>query len=155
MTICEDDGLEIPELTDEDWARMRPAPQGKPGERSELRIDGAVGYAVRLIPSNRVLGCFESTLDAWDLIEDEVDAGRPGRMLALDWIAADGTSDLVSAGHRLVRMARMSNGAPWPGARSSRGVQPSPPNAIETIVPARTRRIMEQRAAQPAATNGV
>ena len=37
----------------------------KPGERSEVRVDGAVGYSLRLIPSNKVLARFTSTLEAW------------------------------------------------------------------------------------------
>lgn len=123
MTSNVDDELEIPELTSEEIARMRPAPRRrKPGERSEIRIDGAVAYLVRVIPSNKVLGRFASTLDAWNLIEDEVDAGRHPKTLVLDWHSADGRSGKVGAGSTLLAVARMSNGAPWPGDRSSRDV---------------------------------
>jgi hypothetical protein len=38
----------------------------KPGETSEVFIDGAVGYQLRLIPSNKVLRTFTSTLEAPD-----------------------------------------------------------------------------------------
>jgi len=116
------DDPDNPELTPEQIARMRPGPRRPPGVRSEIRIDGAVAYSVRVIPSNKVLGRFASTLDAWNLIEDEVDAGRHPKTLVLDWHSADGRSGKVGAGRTLVAVARMSNGAPWPGDRSSREV---------------------------------
>lgn len=115
-----DDDPENPEWTSDDWARAVPVPRRPLGVRSQIRIDGAVAYSVRVVPSNKVLGRFPSTLDAWDLIEDEVDAGRNPKTLVLDWHRPDGTSGKLAAGRTLVAIARMSNGAPWPGDRSSR-----------------------------------
>jgi len=123
----DDDDLEIPELTSEEIAQMVPGPRRPPGVRGQIRIDGAVAYSVRVIPSNKVLGRFASTLDAWDLIEDEVDAGRHPKTLVLDWHMPDGETGKLSAGSMLVALARMSNGAPWPGDRSSRTVSSTTP----------------------------
>jgi hypothetical protein len=110
----EDDDLEIPEF---DWSRAVPNRFARrPGERSETRIDGAVGYALRLIPSNKVLAQFGSTLDAWPMIVAAVDGGRSPRTLALDWIDAAGVAHKLSAGPRLVRWARLKNGEPHPNA---------------------------------------
>jgi hypothetical protein len=99
-----------------DWSKAeigRYAP--RPGEKTEICIDRAVGYALRLIPSNKVLGRFSSTLDAWPAIIAAVDeAGRSPRTLALDWIAADGRSERISAGPFLVVWARLNNGEPHP-----------------------------------------
>ena len=92
----------------------------KSGERSEIRVDGAAGYSLRLIPSNKVLARFMSTLEAWPEIIAQVDGGRFPRTLALDWHDASGRSGLVGAGVLLVGSARVSNGEPHP----SRGRPP-------------------------------
>jgi hypothetical protein len=112
-----DDDLEIPERLDIDWSKAeigRYAP--RPGEKTEICIDGAVGYALRLIPSNKVLCRFTSTLEAWPAIIAAVEGGRSPRTLALDWIAADGRSERISAGPFLVVWARLNNGEPHPYA---------------------------------------
>ena len=118
MHSNDDEDLEIPERLDIDWSKAeigRYAP--RPGEKTEICIDGAVGYALRLIPSNKILARFTSTLDAWPAIIAAVDeAGRSPRTLALDWIAADGRSERISAGPFLVVWARMNNGGPHPYA---------------------------------------
>lgn len=36
----------------------------KPGEGLDIRVDGAVEYTLRLIPSNKVVGRFASTYEA-------------------------------------------------------------------------------------------
>ncbi len=96
----------------------------KPGEKTEVFIDGAVGYALRLIPSNKVLARFESTLDAWPVIIATVEGGRSPRTLSLDWVAADGFTGSISAGPRLERWARHSNGEPYPYADTFTSLPP-------------------------------
>ena len=112
--VDDDADLEIPEF---DWARaVRRGPPRRPGERREVRIDGAVGYALRHIPSNKVLCRFASTLEAWPAIIAAVEGGRSPKTLALDWIAADGTTERISAGPFLLAWARLNNGEPHPNA---------------------------------------
>ena len=104
-----DDDLEIPEI-DVSTSLWPPNPFArKPGERHEIRIDGAVGYQLRLIPSNRILGTVTSTLEAWPAIIAAVEGGRSPRTLSLDWLDADGNTGSISAGPRLERWARWNN----------------------------------------------
>jgi hypothetical protein len=109
----DDPDLDIPEVTSfEGWT---PNPYAKkPGEKTEIRIDGAVGYQLRLIPSNKVLARFRSTLEAWPAIIDAVEGGRSPRTLSLDWIDAEGCTGSISAGPRLEVSARLSNGGDHP-----------------------------------------
>jgi hypothetical protein len=88
----------------------------KPGEKTEIFIDGAARYQLRLIPSNKVLARFDTTLQAWPVIIATVKGGRSPRTLALDAILTDRTIVLVSAGPRLEMWARHNNGAPNPCA---------------------------------------
>ena len=88
----------------------------QPGEKTEIFIDGAAGYQLRLIPSNRVLTRFVSTLEAWPSIIATVEAGRSPRTLSLDAVFADGTFGSISAGPRLERWARLNDGGPHPYA---------------------------------------
>src|SRR5688572_17202654 len=114
-TNVDDDDLEIPELTEEDWARMVPNVWAKkPGEKTEIRIDRAVEYRLRLIPSNKVLARFASTLEAWPFIIGTIEGGRSSRTLSLDWVDANGNSGSISAGPRLEGFARLNNGEPHP-----------------------------------------
>ena len=84
----------------------------KPGEKTEIFVDGAVGYALRLIPSNKILARFASTLEAWPVIIATVEAGRSPRTLSLDFQDEAGHWKSVSAGPRLERWARHNNGEP-------------------------------------------
>jgi len=84
----------------------------KPGEKTEIRIDAAVAYQLRLIPSNKVLARFDSTLEAWPAIIATVEGGRSPRTLSLDWQKADGTTGSIAAGPWLERFARLNNGEP-------------------------------------------
>lgn len=124
-TLIDDPDLEIPEI---DFSKgLGPNPfAAKPGERSEIRIDGAVGYQLRLIPSNKVLARFDSTLEAWPAIVDLVSRGRSPRTLSLDWIDTAGCARSISAGPRLESWARLNNG----GRRESG--QPRPRRVAET-----------------------
>ena len=112
-TPIDDPDLEIPEV--ESFEGWIPNPYAKkPGEKTEIRIDGAVGYQLRLIPSNKVLGTFTSTLEAWPAIIAVIEQGRSPRTLSLDWIDASGCARSFSAGPRLEASARLSNGGVHP-----------------------------------------
>jgi hypothetical protein len=127
--IDPDDDMYIPEL-EIDWSRARPSRfRRKPGEKIEIRIDDAVAYSLRLIPSNKVLARFESTLEAWPAIIATVEGGRSPRTLSLDWVMADGRTGSISAGPRLERWARFNNGEPDP---YSDRASPSPRRVAET-----------------------
>ena len=106
-----------PDTSQIDWSKAEVGRRArKPGEKTEVFIDGAVGYQLRLIPSNKVLARFASTLEAWPVIIATVEAGRSPRTLALDAIMTDGTGVLVSAGPRIEMWARYNNGEPNPYA---------------------------------------
>jgi hypothetical protein len=120
-TQVDDRDLEIPEI---DFSRVewRPNPFArKPGEKTEIRIDGALGYSLRLIPSNKVIARFTSTLEAWPAIIAAVESGRSARTLALDWNGAGGRRGLIGAGPSLERFARFNN-AEGPVASAPRRV---------------------------------
>ena len=119
MRTCveiDDPDLVIPEF---DFSRgTQPSPFiRKPGEKTEIRIDGAVGYSLRLIPSNKILARFTSTLEAWPAIIAAIESGRSPRTLSLDWNGRDGTGGSISAGPRLEGWARRNNGEDVPYAR--------------------------------------
>jgi hypothetical protein len=115
-----DDEFFIPDVSGFDWSRAETGRYAKaPGEKTEIRIDGAVGYSLRLIPSNKILARFESTLEAWPVIIATVEGGRSPRTLSLDWNGADGRSGSISAGPRLERWARRNDGEPQPYAKSA------------------------------------
>ena len=119
-TSIDDPDLEIPEIdfTLGEWLPNRFA--RKPGEKTEICVDGALGYSLRLIPSNKILARFESTLEAWPAIIAAVEGGRSPRTLALDWNGANGKGGSISAGPRLERFARHNNGETHPYADRAR-----------------------------------
>jgi len=82
----------------------------RPGEGLDIRIDGAVGYSLRLIPSNKVVGRFSSTFDAWPAVLAEIARGIPAKCLVLDWHWANGRRGQVSSGRLLVSVARSGLG---------------------------------------------
>lgn len=113
--IDPDDEFFIPDVSGFDWSKAQVGRYAKaPGEKTEICIDGAVGYSLRLIPSNKILARFESTLEAWPVIIATVEAGRSPRTLSLDADLADGRSESISAGPRLEGFARVNNGEPHP-----------------------------------------
>ncbi len=73
-------------------------------------IDGAVGYSLRLIPSNKIVGRFVSTREAWPAILAEVERGVPAKCLVLDWHWANGRRGRVGSGRLLVMTARSGLG---------------------------------------------
>jgi hypothetical protein len=85
----------------------------------EIAIDGAVGYSVRLIPSNKVLGRFESTHEAWPVILAEVDRGIPARCIVLDWHGLNGQGGRIGGGQVLVFIARAGMGRSVTAARTA------------------------------------
>lgn len=102
--------LEIPEF---DLSKVELIPNRRtrsPGEKTEICIDGAIGYSLRLLPSNKILARFDSTLEAWPVIIATLEGGRSPRTLSLDWNGADGRGGSISAGPRLEGWARRNNG---------------------------------------------
>jgi hypothetical protein len=72
---AEDDDIR-PDTRNLDWSKAEVGRRARqPGQKSEVFIDGAVGYQLRLIPSNKVLARFETTLEAWPVIIATVEAG--------------------------------------------------------------------------------
>jgi len=106
-----DDEFSIPEFDFSGGTLPNPFAR-KPGEKTEICVNGAVGYALRLIPSNRVLARFDTTLDAWPVIIATIEGGRSPRTLALDAVMPDGSQGLISAGPRMETWARFNNGEP-------------------------------------------
>ena len=107
-----------PDTSKVDWSRAEVGRRiRKPGEKVEIFIDGAVGYQLRLIPSNKVLARFQSTLEAWPIVIATVEGGRSPRTLSLDMVDINGCTMIVSAGPRLERFARLANGGPHPNDR--------------------------------------
>ena len=81
-------------------------------------IDGPAGYSLRLLPSNKILGRFASTHDAWPAVIAAVEAGRSPRMLVLDWHGAEGSRGPVASGVTLEYLARSGLGLPAEHLRS-------------------------------------
>jgi hypothetical protein len=73
-------------------------------------IDGAVGYSLRLVPSNKILGLFASTREAWPAVLAETERGIPAKCLVLDWHWANDRTGRVSSGRLLVSTARAGLG---------------------------------------------
>ena len=84
----------------------------------DIAIDQAAGYSLRLIPSNKVLGRFTSTHDAWSAVVLALDAGRSPRTLVLDWHGPDGTRKRMTSGATLEYLARAGLGLPAEHLRS-------------------------------------
>jgi len=103
-------------------ARPLPSQEADPSRSGfEIVIDGAVEYVLRLTPSDKVLGRFRSTVEAWPAVIAAVDGGRPPRMLVLDWIGADRSRGKVSSGVTLEYLARGGLGLPAEHLRRVRG----------------------------------
>jgi hypothetical protein len=86
------------------YARMEAAGSG-------IVIDGAVEYSLRLTPSNRILGRFASTREAWPAVLAAAERGMPPKCLnILDWHWANGRRGRVSSGRLLVSTARSGLG---------------------------------------------
>jgi hypothetical protein len=101
-----------------DFSRATRAKGPRFPEGFEIRIDDATGYSLRLIPSNKILGRFASTHEAWPAVIAAIEAGRSPRMLVLDWLGADGSRGPVSSGITLEYLARSGLGLPAEYLRS-------------------------------------
>jgi hypothetical protein len=113
--LSPDDEFFIPDVSEFDWSKARVGGHTlKPGEKTEIRLDGAIEYQLRLLPSTKVLGRFRSTLDAWPAIIAAVDSGRSPRTLSLDAIGEHGKRWHMAAGPFLLSFARLNNGCDMP-----------------------------------------
>ena len=93
-----------------DFGRARLVNRPPSAEGFAIVIDGAVGYSLRLTPSNKILGRFASTREAWPAVIGAVQNGMPARCLVLDWHWANGRRGRVSSGRQLVSTARSGLG---------------------------------------------
>ena len=93
-----------------DFSRASRAKGPRFPEGFEIRIDDATGYSLRLIPSNKVLGSFTSTREAWPVLLAEIERGIPARCLVLDAHFADGDRERVGSGRILEDTARAGIG---------------------------------------------
>jgi hypothetical protein len=91
-----------------------------PGDGFVVAVDGAVGYSLRLIPSNKIVGRYASTLEAWAAVLAAIDGGTSSRLLVLDWHGSDGSHGAVSSGRTLEYLARAGLGLPAEHLRSER-----------------------------------
>jgi hypothetical protein len=93
-----------------DFSRANRATGPRFPDGFEIRIDDATGYSLRLIPSNKILGRFTSTRDAWPVVIAEIERGIPARCLVLEAHFADGDREKVGAGRILEFTARAGIG---------------------------------------------
>ncbi len=93
-----------------DFSRARLVNRPRSPDGFGIVIDGAVGYSLRLIPSNKILGRFMSTWEAWPAVLAEIERGIPAKCLVLDWHWANGRRGRVSSGRQLVSTARSGLG---------------------------------------------
>jgi hypothetical protein len=142
MNTNVDDEFDIPEITD--FSGFGPGRYTRqPGETMEILLDGAVGYSLRLTPSNKILGRFTSTLEAWPAVIDAIDAGRPKRCLILDAELEDGSTARVSSGMILEFLARSGMGFQpdsTPAHRRRPAAKEEPPGAAVVTRPGRRAR---------------
>ena len=110
MPTYDDDDLDIPEIVDFTGFRRAAGPRFPNG--FEIKIDDAIGYQLRLIPSNKIVGRFASTRDAWPVVQSELARGIPARCLVLDALFADGDRYRVTSGRILEVTARDGLGQP-------------------------------------------
>ena len=99
-----DDDADL-ERVEFDFSRARLVNRPRSPEGFAIAIDGAVGYSLRLIPSNKILGSFVSTREAWPAVLAAIERGMPPKCLILDWHWANGRRGRVSSGRQLVSTA--------------------------------------------------
>ena len=104
-----DDDADL-EQVEFDFSRARLVNRPRSPEGFGIVIDGAVGYSLRLVPSNKILGRFVSTHEAWPAVLAAVERGIPSKCLILDWHWANGRRGRVSSGRQLVLTARSGLG---------------------------------------------
>jgi hypothetical protein len=104
-----DDDADL-ERVEFDFSRARLVNRPRSPEGFGIVIDGAVEYSLRLIPSNKILGRFASTHEAWPAVLAAVERGMPAKCLVLDWHWANGRRGRVTSGRLLVLTARSGLG---------------------------------------------
>ena len=104
-----DADLHIPEVADLTGAEVGRYAR-KPREGLDIAIDGAVEYSLRIIPSNKVVGRFRTTFEAWPAVLAELERGIPSRLLCLDWHGPSGERGPVGSGRLLAHVARSGVG---------------------------------------------
>lgn len=104
-----DDDTDL-ERVEFDFSRARLVNRPRSPEGFGIVIDGAVGYSLRVIPSNKILGRFASTREAWPAVLAAVERGMPAKCLVLDWHWANGRRGRVSSGRQLFSTARSGLG---------------------------------------------
>ena len=110
MPTPDDDDLETTGVVDFTGFRRATGPRFPNG--FEIQIDDAIGYQLRLIPSNKIVGRFTSTRDAWPVVQSELARGIPARCLVLDALFADADRYRVTSGRILEATARAGLGQP-------------------------------------------
>jgi hypothetical protein len=116
MSTLDDEGPEMrPEY---DFSQAKQATGPRFPEGFGIAIDGATGYSVRLIPSNKVVGRAEATEDLWSVVLDAIDSGIPARCIVLDAHLEDGTRYKIGAGRLLEVTARAGIGSAARAERS-------------------------------------
>ena len=93
-----------------DFSQVKRANGPRFPEGFGIRIEGATGYSLPLIPSNKVIGRFTTTREAWPAVLAEIERGIPARCLVLDAHFADGDRDKVGSGRILEATARAGLG---------------------------------------------
>ena len=104
-----DDDADL-ERVEFDFSRAKLVNRPSSSDGFGVVIDGAVEYSLRLIPSNKILGRFASTREAWPAVLAEIERGIPAKCLVLDWHWANGRRGRVSSGRLLVSTARSGLG---------------------------------------------
>lgn len=104
-----DDDADL-ERVEFDFTRARLVNRPRSADGFGIVIDGAVEYSLRLIPSNKILGRFASTREAWPAVVAAVERGLPAKCLVLDWHWANGRRGRVASGRLLVWTARAGLG---------------------------------------------
>jgi hypothetical protein len=100
-----------------DFSRARLVNFPRSPEGFGIAIDGAVGYSLRLVPSNKIVGRFASTRDAWPAVLAEIERGVPAKLLVLDWHGESGRRGRVSSGRELMLTAQSGLGPEVPKQR--------------------------------------
>jgi hypothetical protein len=79
----------------------------------DIRVDGAVGYSVRLLPSGKRLETYPTCRAAFERVLEEIeDRGRHERTLAVDVVFPGARTELLAAGRSLRFGAEDATGRP-------------------------------------------
>lgn len=105
----DDPDLDIPEADESFWdGAVTGWYWDKVKDGYDIAIDGAVGYRLRLTPSNKILATGGTARDVFRAYLDEVARGRLPRMMIVDWCWADGRTGRLAGGANLAEIAQAS-----------------------------------------------